>query len=64
MERQKISNSKSESWKNPDSDDAMKEIKQDEGPGRAWVLEVTLAGWEGEGSTEEGKSNSGGEPEL
>lgn len=37
-------NSKSKNWKNSDSDYATKEIKQDEGLGRAWVLKVTLAG--------------------
>ena len=37
----------------------MKEIKQDEGLGRVCMLKLTLAGQEGEGSTQESNSNSG-----
>ena len=37
----------------------MKEVKQDEGLGRVCMLKLTLAGQEGEGSTQESDSNSG-----
>ena len=48
--------------KNSGSNYAMKDVKQEEVLGRAWVLELTLSWQAEENSSAEGESNSGGEP--